>query len=235
MNQIAGLLTLGLSYVTCSSSPEELALQLPFAALTLGIYALGFTQGYRVAGQITIYSGLFAFLSMSQVGTEFSLPGIALVLMGIGMLVYQRAFISSLTAPYLIMMVLALPIAIYSGGSGSAKGWSSWFEQFGITPAQAEAIIWVFRKFIHVTYYGSLAWTAYRYAIRENKKLGMALCIGVVWCACHAGFDEWRQSVTPDRSGSVIDFSIDLSGAALFLGIDRFRSARRANPDPSAS
>lgn len=236
MIQFAGFQALRFSFAAISPQTPPVEIQRVFAGFLFIIFLLGLSQGIRFAGQILIYCGLFALLSMSQAGPEFLLPGIASLAMGVGILVYQKELRSSLTAPYLIMMALGLPIAIYSGGSGSAKGWSSWFEQFGITPAQADAIIWILRKFIHVTYYGSLAWTAYRYALCEKKKLATyALCVGIVWCACHAGFDELRQSVTPDRSGSIIDFGIDLSGALLFLGLARFRSHGGANSGSSAT
>jgi VanZ family protein len=70
---------------------------------------------------------------------------------------------------------------------------------------------YLFRKATHLVVYGilgALAWRAGR-----GRFVALALCLLV------ASADEWRQSESAARSGSVWDVLLDLAGAAIAVFI----------------
>ena len=121
-----------------------------------------------------------------------------------------------------LLFLWTLPIAYFSGGAGGAGSWRGWMAQFHLTPDQIEIILWWVRKSIHFTYYGVMAWLAmraFRVCMRRTDAVmkWVAMALALVWVSGHAGFDELRQAVTDGRTGSWIDFGIDLLGALVFL------------------
>ena len=122
----------------------------------------------------------------------------------------------------LLALLVALPIAGLSGGTGSAGGWQeSLMSWFNLTFAQADLAVICIRRMIHFTAYGLIALTFYRAAVDLSVRKQFAAV--ALWVVGHAAFDELRQLMTPGRSGRVEDFLIDMAGAATFVSIYYWR------------
>jgi VanZ family protein len=133
----------------------------------------------------------------------------------------------------LVWVVISL-----SGSSGGADPMVQFvMDRLSLSKGAAEALIIAFRKTVHFVGYGLVAWTAYRIA---NPKFdvraaawfggGAALSVGV--------FDEFRQALTTNRTGSVWDIGLDMLGALTFLSISVLRYRRHLqppNPSPRLS
>jgi len=60
--------------------------------------------------------------------------------------------------------------------------------------------------------------------------------IALILCALFAGIDEWFQTFTPGRNGSLLDVALDTSGALFaffaYSAIARWPRTRRTRPAP---
>lgn len=122
-----------------------------------------------------------------------------------------------------------LPVAVLSGGTGSAQGWNLfWIERFGMTPEWADHMVWLTRKTIHVVTYGFLAWSFARDFLSRGASLTLWFA-AAVWSMAHGAFDEFRQAQTPGRTGSVSDFGVNVLGVVLFLSLLAWLHARSMN------
>lgn len=115
------------------------------------------------------------------------------------------------------LFIVTLPLTLLSGEAGGAGGWGSWLAQFGLTPEMIEPTIWAIRKFVHVTFYGTLTWLGMRAISRLEFVDERKLWVGAAgWAVSFALFDETRQMFSPGRSGSFEDVGIDVFGIVLF-------------------
>ncbi len=186
---------------------------------------------------LVIEIGLCCFLLLSPKGTRFWKP--YLLLFPLGTLLSVPQGISALVGCLLIsagtsicfrskfgsfeavaaLILVTLPLSIWSGGAGTGSGWASWFEQFGLTLDQADQLVFWVRKFVHFTYFGLMAAAAYRsIPASEHWKAERA---AISWAAAHAVFDETRQSFLSSRTGKIEDVLLDLSGAVCFILVVR--------------
>ena len=102
----------------------------------------------------------------------------------------------------------------------------------GLTQAQAEILVITIRKIIHFTFYGLLAWNAYRIARTSPKAsaVGFALAMALIF----ALYDESHQLLATDRSGSPWDVGLDMLGATTFLCVSVLRYGRREGTQDSS-
>ncbi|HEX2121164.1 MAG TPA: VanZ family protein [Thermoanaerobaculia bacterium] len=95
--------------------------------------------------------------------------------------------------------------------SFSAESSGGWFRRlFGFDVPYALHIL--IRKLAHVVEYavlGALALYAARASFTRAATIAMTIALAV------AAADEWRQSLSPMRTGSAWDVLLDLAGAAL--------------------
>jgi VanZ family protein len=103
--------------------------------------------------------------------------------------------------------------------TGSRLGWLLSFLPFQVSAATIEWIHFLIRKAAHFTEYGLLALLWLR-AFRGNQvarwqwRWGLwSLVVIAVW----ALLDEWHQSFTASRTGSIYDSLLDMSGGATAL------------------
>lgn len=69
-------------------------------------------------------------------------------------------------------------------------------------------------KMAHLLAYGTLA-LLYLWGLGSPRQRGVALLLVLLWAIS----DEWHQSFTPGRTATPRDVLIDITGAALALGI----------------
>lgn len=128
--------------------------------------------------------------------------------------------------PWLWVLLWMLVIFLFSTSTFSGENTSriigpilKWF----IPDISSEAVSFIqflFRKAAHVTEYAILAILLCNALIRRLIDLSVTGLIfkTVFICFIYAVFDEWHQSLSADRIGSIMDVSIDTVGA-LFGGI----------------
>lgn len=128
--------------------------------------------------------------------------------------------------------VLGLLVAYFSGISGGTGGgaWERWLMNvLGLGAGAAEIIVVALRKTVHFTFYGILATAFFRAARAEKVVYSEAALFAVLLAAAFAGFDELRQTMTAGRTGSLLDFFIDMAGAMVFVAIVRRRSQEKSS------
>lgn len=121
-------------------------------------------------------------------------------------------------AAWLIIPVLAGCVVGYvSGGIGGADHMHHWLTaMLHISQEQAEVIVLWLRKTIHFTAYGIVAYSLFRSAIAGKASRRGAILFAILFVLCLASFDEMRQTTSPNRTGSVWDVCLDLTGAFAF-------------------
>lgn len=127
--------------------------------------------------------------------------------------------------PWLVgALALGVTIAYISGDKGSADPMRSVFFNW-FSPRVTEWIVTIIRKAMHLTFYGTMAWLAYRGSKAAGSPLPwMALGVAVA----HGAFDEYRQAFFASRQGSPIDVVVDAIGALLVLRwAGAFRKGKR--------
>ena len=101
-----------------------------------------------------------------------------------------------------------------------------------INPTASEKVVWVghllLRKLGHLAEYACLAvlWVV---ALRKISGWShrRVLMMALIFSVGYAGLDEWHQTFTLERSGTVQDVIIDGSGALIGLGILSLIGVRR--------
>lgn len=126
-----------------------------------------------------------------------------------------------------------LLLAYLSSSSGGAdpmhKALMDWFH---LSSQGADIATIAIRKTIHFTFYGLAGYLAFRYVIASrtvhslnDKWKQNPPALKVVWqmalayVAILAAYDEIRQLFSPNRSGSAIDFMLDMAGACFFIWV----------------
>lgn len=119
-----------------------------------------------------------------------------------------------------LLVLMSWLVAYFSSPSGSAGGMLDAAQKIlGLTPSQAETLIFFLRKSIHFTFYGSLGWTGFRLSLACGAKLRRSLVFGIAIALAFACFDEGRQTFFPDRTASILDVILDSSGALFFISM----------------
>jgi len=84
-----------------------------------------------------------------------------------------------------------------------------------------------------VTEYAVLALLVARALDRPSRARDLVAAGALLFCAVHAGLDEWHQTFVPSRVGCVADALLDTFGAALglaFLALARSRPPALRTP-----
>lgn len=176
---------------------------------------------WRLAGIVLLPPSVSYLWAASELLAPFRLS--------IGLLVYggltlglialapkaERTMASSLAA----FLVLASLVGFFSGSKGGADPFVRLFQNtFGLELEAARQATLIMRKCIHFGTYGLLAAFAagaHWQLARSNRSVLAILALGSA--ACLAAFDELRQLGYTNRSGSVWDFLLDMSGATCFV------------------
>ena len=120
----------------------------------------------------------------------------------------QPAAVSGDLSDRLLGRLLALFSPAFSAGDGPVQ------------TAAVELLSFFERKAAHMFLYFILIlllWLALAPLLRST---GRQLSAAALLCGALAALDEYHQTMVPGRSGQMRDVLIDLSGAALALGLD---------------
>jgi len=184
-----------------------LVISLPVALAILGL-------PWRISGSLAMLGVICGGALVSTLMEENAVAGGILVVYPIIALTHFSP--KPHRWPLLAAGLVAMLIGSFSGELGSAGRMFVFFTQAMQMDARtAETLVLIIRKGVHVSCYGTLAALVFPVIPRERRHrwLGAALA-----ALAFAAFDEMRQSLTPGRTGSLIDIGWDMLGIALALG-----------------
>lgn len=98
----------------------------------------------------------------------------------------------------------------------------------------AKAIVYTFRKSMHLLGYGLAAYCTAWAVFRQKGGRTLALVAGLAWPLPLAIFDEWQQTQASNRSGQIADIVIDLAGMVTFLALFWWRSGIKSRQEVSS-
>lgn len=137
------------------------------------------------------------------------------------------------------LVLIGSMIAFYSGPIGGAgRMFALLTEQFGLLPEDATQVVFVIRKTVHVICYGTLGVVGLFSAYTSGRTRLQSIAFGVAVALGHAVFDESRQTLFRERSGSAIDVLLDAAGMVAFLIFGSAwitRREKRAQPSDKVS
>lgn len=116
------------------------------------------------------------------------------------------------------VVLWAAVILLAATDSFSASRTEDWLD-FLFGGEAPEAANFIVRKLAHLVEYAILGALAFRASGRASIALAIALAV--------AGADEFRQSLSPHRTGTPWDVALDMVGAALGSVIMRWVAGRR--------
>lgn len=126
---------------------------------------------------------------------------------------------------WFLLAGFCLLVGFFSSAAGGASGMKQFVvERFGWTVAQVDLCIYIIRKSIHFTFYGTVGLVARAAIGREG---GAWFVNPLLFVATLASFDELRQAGIPNRTGSAYDVMLDCAGGATFLAIAVLVSLRK--------
>lgn len=125
----------------------------------------------------------------------------------------------------LIFMTWA--VGFFSGRSGGADRMVSTFDFLHLTVAQLDTLIMVIRKTIHLTFYGGLTWLFATSPWPEQLPRRALVGFSVALPLAIAVSDEFRQSMMPNRQGSLSDVVVDMSATFAVLIVLHFLERKK--------
>jgi VanZ family protein len=149
-----------------------------------------------------------------------------LAILGLVLFVYSAKGRWQAAWPLLLLWLWVGLVSYFSSAQGGSGPMLNWYERYGLTPEQAEAFTLGFRKTVHFTFYGTVGWTALQAARAVGAEDHEAVRTALLVAFAIASFDELRQSGYANRSGSPWDVLLDLTGAAVFVGLSEARRRR---------
>lgn len=180
-------------------------------------------------------AGPSVFLTMIA-GVELPLaPLVGVAFVG---LIGYVAFVvrAGLPAWLAVAVCLSALIAYFGGSQGGGGGMVQCLMQnWKLSEADARQTTFIFRKLVHVNFYGLCALAWYSASLRKpiaNVGNSVPFAFGATFCL--AAFDETRQLFAENRTGTPVDVGIDMGGAILFLAIAYFVTRRPTNAGRAA-
>ena len=184
---------------------------------------------------VAAIAGPGLFLLMAA-GVEAPLP-ILVAVAFMGLVAYVVYVVrAGLSAWLAVAVCLSAFIAYFGGSQGGGGGMVEFLmRDWKMAEADAREMTFIFRKLVHINFYGlcALAW----YLAPINKSVStlprsLPFAFGSTFCL--AAFDETRQLFAENRTGTAVDVGIDMGGAILFLAIAYFVTKRPTKPEVAA-
>ena len=195
--------------------------RIPGLAVRVGLFF--FTLGAVLEAWIYVNPGLITRFWHAYALISF--PSIAIFGMWLLIRSRQRFQISERAiAELLVSATLGCFLAVASSSAGGPGWMVQWFmHTLGFSPDAAYTTTVIVRKAVHFGYFGLIALLAFLGAMRIAGDLRRAVLFALLWTATFAAFDELSQLASPKRTGSLLDFCLDMLGALVFLSIAAHR------------
>jgi VanZ family protein len=118
-------------------------------------------------------------------------------------------------------------VAFFSSGKGGSDPMVAWAQHMlNLAPEQAEALVILVRKTIHLSFYAVTGLAAWRLARGCEASVERATMFALLAPLAISMFDELRQSTIAGRTGSIWDVLLDMVGAGAAVWLLRARDAR---------
>ena len=154
--------------------------------------------------------------------------GIEVFLAGTGTSLLMFNHLKKHDARLIGAIVLTWAVAYLSGSTGGADRMVPWFNFLGLSVEQLDHLIVVIRKTIHVSFYGLLTWLIATYLWNQIQNRRTLFAYAFAFPLVVAIADEYRQSMMPNRGGSVSDVFLDMSATTFVLLILARRGSKSA-------
>jgi VanZ family protein len=216
------------------SGLSQIASGLPVMAAVYAAILCGLV--FAASGSaVAAIAGPSIFLLMIA-GVEVSLAPV-LGIAFIGLVAYVIFVVRAGLPVWLAVAVcLSVFIAYFGGSQGGGGGMVQFLMQnWKLSEADARQATFIFRKLVHINFYGLCALAWYLASLRKPfTTVGKALPFAFGATFCLAAFDETRQLFAENRTGTPVDVWIDMGGAILFLAIAYFVTRRPTNAERAA-
>lgn len=216
---------------------------LPIALGALVYLWLGLTpikQGVRVPYALMLTGGAVAAwivssdLSLAGRFEKLAAPVCALVAAAGAVWWIAACAAAKTKPPYGWMAPLCLCawlVAYFSSAVGGASHMVEFvMRHFSLSEEGARQAVFIMRKTVHYSFYGTVGFLALMTGLRANAK--SAIAFGLLVALTYCSFDEYRQSFFPGRTASVYDVMLDMTGAGSVIGIATLVGKAKAKPVP---
>ncbi len=126
-----------------------------------------------------------------------------------------------------LLIFLTWGVAYLSGASGGADKMHPMFSFLHLTIDQLNTLVMVVRKAVHLTFYGSITWLLATYLWNQVSNWRTLLSLLIAFPLLIAISDEFRQSMMPNRQGSLFDVFLDMSATFIVLGVLLFLERKK--------
>lgn len=131
----------------------------------------------------------------------------------------------------IVLIFLTWAVAYLSGSSGGADKMHPMFSFLHLTLDQLNTLVMLVRKAVHLTFYGTITWLFATYLWNQISDRRTLLSLLIAFPLLIAISDEFRQSMMPNRQGSLSDVLFDMSAAFVVLGVLHFLGAKKARQE----
>lgn len=108
-------------------------------------------------------------------------------------------------------------VAYFSSSTGAGSHMLEFaIKVLGLSRDAADLLVEIVRKSLHFLFYGTIGLLAFR-AARIGGTAKKAVALGLLFVLFHSSFDELRQALYADRTGSFWDVCLDMAGACVFV------------------
>jgi VanZ family protein len=137
-----------------------------------------------------------------------------LLLAAIGTALLLRRSLPKHQIALILAAILTWCVSYFGGSSGAADNMRPFYSFFGLSAEATWNLVLFTRKTIHVTFYSALATCFFIYLGPSRSQTTVkALALTLLMACC----DEWRQSMMPNRAGSMWDVLLDTGAAFLWI------------------
>ena len=126
-----------------------------------------------------------------------------------------------------LLIFLTWGVAYLSGASGGADKMHPMFSFLHLTIDQLNTLVMVVRKAVHLTFYGSITWLLATYLWNQVSNWRTLLSLLIAFPLLIAISDEFRQSMMPNRQGSLFDVFLDMSATFIVLVVLLFLERKK--------
>jgi VanZ family protein len=215
--------------LAAASSPEAFPYLLAGCLVALAAIVLVFGLGREVRVWLVLGSTAAAMLALTFYPGAHSVAfamAYAVLACAFGWPLLQRP--SRADAFLFASAMMGAFLALASSSAGGPDPMVDWFANvLGLSRETAYLATIATRKCVHFVYYGLLALLAFLGARPWVPATSKTAWFALLWTASFAAFDELSQLASPERTGSLGDFALDLAGAAAFVWLAARLAARK--------
>ncbi len=225
---LIGMILFGTGFMLAAPTTDRLWLILGLWVSLIGAIVL-FPAENKIDFLLSAYGiyppmvTLFYLLSFQRetLNSQFWTPMFFGSILAVGASVVALVLMPSTRRAMVWLMAAVISGVLIAHFSGTKGGGDPWvypvMDWFNLHFTEAARIVYDFRKVIHFTFYGLMAFFAARAAFAAGADAVRSRWFSLAWTLPHACFDEFRQHFSAGRGASWVDVMIDLAGMLTFI------------------